>query len=125
MSKIGEYLSLIPKGFPNTLDIINGIINDIELNLGTLDEQSKNEIIKRRIICKTCPFMSLNAMSSLEYKDLTKKNYKTSRKDEHCSFCLCPIKIRTSSLVSNCGAEEWNVSNKEQVELKWISYEKS
>lgn len=123
MSVIKEYLGLIPKGLPNSIDIIKGIINNIELNYNILPENIRSEIIRRRIICETCPFNSYNAKNSVEYKSITGKHYKSRRKDLHCSFCGCPIDIRTSSMSVSCGIEDWNDTNNFKLDLKWKAYE--
>jgi hypothetical protein len=123
-NKYLEYLKLIPKGILNISSIIEGIINNVELNNESLSEELKSEIIRRRCICIGCPFNSKNATTSSEYFELYNSNYTTDRNDEHCCFCGCPIDIRTGSLSTNCGIEEWNEENKNvQMKLKWSMYE--
>lgn len=123
IDKYIEYIKLLPKGIPNINSILKGIVNDVELRYKLLSEDNKNEIIRRRLICETCPFNSTNAKTSDEYFILTSNHYDSSRKDKHCSFCGCPINIRTASLCSNCGIEEWNDLNKDKfIELKWETY---
>lgn len=118
MSKFSEYIALIPKGLPNSISIVKAIINDVTLN--SLPEETKEIIIKRRVICNGCPFNSKNAQTSEEYKELTGQHYSTKREDMHCSFCGCPMTTRTSSMKSVCGAEVWNNSNPTKtIELKW------
>ncbi len=118
MSKLLEYAALIPKGLPNSINIIKAIINDVTLS--SLPEETKEEIIRRRVICNGCPFNSRNAQTSEEYKELTGQHYFTKREDLHCSFCGCPMSTRTASLKNNCGAEVWNEENSEnKIELKW------
>lgn len=124
MSKLSEYLALIPKGLPQSIQVMRAISNEIKLKNDQLPENEKNEIIRRRYICSMCPFNSVNAQNSEEYKTLTGKNYTTSRTDLHCSFCGCPINTRTSGLKSNCGAEVWNKDNSnKQIELRWKAVE--
>jgi len=125
MSQITEYLNLIVKGIPHTKEILSSVINQVQLKYGTLPEDQKNEIIRRKLICQSCPFMSRNAISSQEYKDLTGKNYPSVRKNEHCSLCGCPLETRTASLDSDCGVITWNKENPDkQIELKWTKYER-
>lgn len=124
MGKIREYMKLIPRGIPNIKDIINGVINNVEMQYNGFPEEQRNEIIKRRVLCETCPFNNRNANSSKEYKEITGENYVSSRNDFHCSFCGCPIEIRTASLSSNCGIEYWNISHNANVPLKWKKYGK-
>ena len=120
MSKIGEYLKLIPRGIPNSISIIQGIINNVHLKHGTLSEEYRDEIIRRRICCTTCPFNNINAKTSEEYFSLTGEHYKTKRTEDHCNFCGCPIDIKTASLHVNCGIETWNEDHLDnQLELKW------
>lgn len=124
MPKLTEYLKLIPKAIPHTKEIVESIVNDVHMRMKTLSEDKKEEIIRRRIICATCPFMSKNATTSKEYLALTGYHYHTNRKDEHCSFCGCELKMRTRSLSSNCGIESWNKDNPtRQIPLKWTKYE--
>jgi hypothetical protein len=122
MNKYLEYLSLVPKGIPNITSIIDGVMNSVELEHNTLPEQFKKEIIRRRVICETCPFNNINAKTSEEYFKLTGKHYSSNRKKSHCSICGCPLSIRTASLNSNCGIEEWNNNNDNKIPLKWTAY---
>lgn len=123
MSKFTEYLKLIPRGLPNAGQILESIVKDVQMKLGRLPEEQQKEIIRRRLICQTCPFMSKNAKTSLEYRLLTGANYDTDRLDEHCSFCGCELNMRTRALSSNCGIETWNKSNpKNQLPLKWTKF---
>lgn len=125
MSKITEYVSLLIKGAPHTKEIIGGILKNVQLKYGSLSEEEKTEIVKRRFICANCPFMSKNAITSNEYKELTGKNYKAYRKIDHCSFCGCGIEMRTSSLHSECGAETWNKEHPgNTIDLKWTKFNK-
>lgn len=122
MSKISEYLKLVPDGLKNFDSLLKAIANDKGLSKLSKDEQE--EIAKRRAICKACPFMSLNA-NSQEFKDLNNgMPYKTSRSDEHCTFCGCPITTRTAALDMNCGAEKYNATHPDsQIPLKWEKYD--
>lgn len=108
MSAIGEYISLLPKGIKNATKIAEGIVNSVKLKYNALPKEEQEEIIRRRVICKGCPFMSRNAPTSEEYFLLTGEHYKTDRGEEHCSMCGCPITLRTASLDKNCGMEDHN-----------------
>lgn len=126
MSAIVEYLKLIPKGLPHTPKIVESIVNTVKLTYGSLPEDEKEEIIRRRIICASCPFMSKNATTSKEFKDLTGYRYETHRSDDHCSFCGCGIKMRTSGMNNSCGIETWNKDHpKNKIDLKWGKHTKS
>lgn len=117
MSVIKDYLKLIPLALKNSPEIIEGIINTVKMNNGTLPEDEQEEIIRRRAICELCPFMSENA------KKDPLQNYQSSRLDKHCSMCGCNLELKTSSLESNCGIEIHNQQNPDnQMELKWTKY---
>lgn len=123
MSKLTEYLKLIPKGIPHTKEIVESIVNNINLHRKHLSENKKDEIIRRRIICTTCPFMSKNALNSSEYYSLVGYNYHTDRNDDHCVFCGCNIEMRTGSLSSRCGIDSWNKDNPgKELTVKWDKY---
>jgi len=112
-----EFLKLVPRGIKNADKILEGIVNNVKLNNGTLPEDEQEEIIRRRLICATCPFTSSNAVTN------TALNYKTDRIDEHCIHCGCPIATKTASLEANCGIEIYNANNPTTpMKLKWESY---
>ena len=124
MSKLTEWIKLVPKALKNPDKILEGWINDIKLEHGDLPEDKIEEILKRRAICKECPLNSINAKTSKEYKELFGFNYTTEREELHCSICSCPIKQKTASLSSNCGLETYNENNPNNIqELKWTKYE--
>lgn len=126
MSKFTEYLKLIPRGLPHSKEILESVVNNVKMKLGNLPEEHQEEIIRRRLICATCPFMSKNALNSVEYKRLTGINYTTDRNDPHCSFCGCEINMRTGSLSSECGVRQWNTSNPNNtIALKWTKFEEN
>jgi hypothetical protein len=115
MSKLTEYLKLIPAGIDNLPAVVEGIRNNVKLENGTLTQDEEDEIIRRRLICSTCPFMSLNAVAA--------GTYKTNRTDAHCTMCGCPIKTKTASLASDCGIATYNARNLDnQLQLKWEKY---
>lgn len=122
MSALLEYLNLLPKGLANAPAVLDGIVNKVKMNFGHLDNDEKEEIIRRQVICKSCPFMSVNAAND------PAQNYQSSRVDEHCTLCGCNIDLKTSSLLSNCGIEIYNQSEKGKqvpLELKWKVYQKT
>ena len=124
MSTITEYLKLLPRAIPNADKIIKAIITDVQYKKGMLPEAQKAEIVRRRVICEGCPFMSKNSTTSEEYLSLTGKHYTTRRQDEHCSFCGCTLTKRTASFDSECGISTWNEENPDkQIPLKWTKFE--
>lgn len=125
MTKLSEYLALIPKGLPKSVQIVKAIINNVRLKYDSLPEDERNEIVKRRIICTNCPYMSQNAKTSKEYFSLKSRNYESKRKEDHCSFCGCGVETRTASLDSNCGIDVYNKENPQNsLTLKWFKYGK-
>lgn len=117
MSKLKEYLKLIPKGIANIDKVVEGWVNSFKMDLDALPEDEKDVIIERRLICQYCPYMSENAKE---------KGYKTDRHDAHCTMCGCPILQKTASLSSNCGIETYNLTHPDNpLPLKWTAYDKS
>lgn len=116
MSKLTEYLKLIPKGIKNLDKIIEGHRNNIKLENGDLSDEVVDIIIGRRLICSQCPFFSENAVKY--------GFYKTDRTDKHCTQCGCPTDPKTASLSSNCGIEEHNNRHPDmQIPLRWTKVE--
>jgi len=76
-----------------------------------LSQAEITEINRRRAICATCPFMSKNM-----------PNYNTSRTDDHCTLCGCPIENKTACLECDCGIEFYNKSHVTPLPLKWTAY---
>lgn len=120
MSLIGEYLKLIPKIVKDADKIVEGEINIVKMKFGTLSEDEQNEIIRRRIICDVCPFLSSNAVAN------PAMNYKTDRPDEHCIHCKCSKDRKTAALSERCGLDVYNRNHPKQepIPLKWDVYKK-
>lgn len=112
MNKMLEYLSLVPKGLKNPSQVAEGVYNSVRMEYGSLPKDQKEEIIRRRLLCASCPFMSAN-----------REGYNTSRKDQHCTLCSCPIKTKTASLDSSCGAKTYNERHPEDPQpVLWEAY---
>lgn len=120
MSKYLEYAKAALKGIKNPDLIVEGWINEIKIESGDTDENSLAEILRRRDICSSCPFNSINAQSSKEYLEIFKENYISKRNELHCSLCLCPIKTKTASLHSDCGMT--TCKETKNMEPKWKSF---
>lgn len=118
MSRLAEYLALIPKGMKNIPQLLEAISNQAKMELGTLPKEKVEVIIGRRMICVTCPYMSRNAIKGYEIEGKW-HTYNTDRNDSHCIWCGCPIGSKTASLESNCGLEEYNLENGKKEPLKW------
>lgn len=117
MGKLLEYIKLLPEGLKNIDKVFEGVVNAVKMNYGGLTEEEQEIIIKRRLICEGCTFMSKNAVK--------KGIYNTDRNDEHCIHCGCPIETLTASFQKNCGIEYYNENNPETpLELKWTKIEK-
>lgn len=128
MSKISELLNLIPLGFKNREGIIEGISNSVKMSFGSLSQDEQDEILRRRVICETCPLMSKNVLEHQEeYIKLTGGSLTTSRTDNFCSLCSCNIDLKTSSLTGNCGAKSFNEEGKgkQLAEVRWTEYIKT
>ena len=114
MSAISEILKLAPKVKIGAL--LEGIANDKKIIWNLLPQDQRDEILRRRDICFSCPYSSERAK---------RDGYETDRTDKHCTMCGCPISYRTASLSSNCGIEVWNEENPENKKvLKWKAFEK-
>ncbi len=125
MSQFAEYVSLFLKGLPHSKEIADSIIKGVQMKYGTLPEDEKEEIIRRRMICASCPLMSKNATTSQEYFSLKGEHYPLKKRADHCAMCGCGIDMRTRSLNSDCGLYSWNEDNPtKQQPLKWTKYGK-
>jgi hypothetical protein len=114
---MSNIISLIGSALKNPLKIIEGIKNEVKMKLGFLDKDEQDEIIKRRVICAGCVFMSENAK-----KDPIQM-YKSDLVFDHCIHCLCSIELKTASLDSMCGLDAWNKKKpNNQIPLKWNKY---
>lgn len=112
MSKLSEYIKLLPRAIKNIDKVIEGHRNNIRLENGTLPPEEEEVIIGRRLICQECPFNSINAVKF--------GFYTTDRTDYHCTQCGCPINAKTASLSSNCGIEVHNDLYPESpIPLRW------
>lgn len=118
MSKWMEMMKLLPRAIQNIDKIVEGYITDIRLEYGDLVEDERDEIIRRRLICETCPLNSKNAVEVGWYI--------TERTDEHCTCCGCPISKKTASLSSDCGAIIHNQTKPDepQLQVRWFAYVK-
>lgn len=94
-------------------------MTSVKNEFGQLSEQEQEIIAERRLICSQCPFMSNNAKTSKEYFEAFGKHYETSISEDHCSQCGCFIKLKTSSLSSDCGAKGYKDQNGNDLEVRW------
>lgn len=124
MSKISEFLSLLPSAWKNREAVIEGVINAVKLKYNALPEDEQEEIIRRRIICESCPFFSLNVKKDdSEYQKLYNKPFEKKTDGRYCGICGCSEDVRTSSLSADCGLSVYNEEHPENIqELKWKKY---
>lgn len=103
---------MLKEGAKHPQKVVEGISNAVKLEHGLLPEDEQEEIIRRRLICQTCPMMSAN-----------REGYTSKRKDEHCTMCSCPIQTKTASLSSDCGAVTYNERHPEDPKpILWTKY---
>jgi len=121
MSKLSEFLALIPKALSNPDKILEGAMNEVKSLYGYLPQDQQDEILRRRLICRACPFYSLNATTSQEYKDFYGKHYETNRKSKHCAICSCEENLKTSCLTCKCGISADDKLN-EKYPIRWDAY---
>ena len=120
MNPFKEYVQLSLKGLKNLDKVLEGVKNETANKFKTLSDEKKEVISTRMDICLDCPYNSINAKSSEEYRQLTGKQYSSSRPELHCSLCGCITTFKVASLSSDCGIEEWNNNNPhKKLPLKW------
>jgi len=121
MGKLSEYIALFPRGYKNIPNIIDGIVTNAKIELGMISERELNIIIKRRIICNTCPYNSKNAQKEEGYVISGEKMppYKSDRDDEHCILCGCVISLKTASIDEVCGVHNYNLRFGKNEKLRW------
>lgn len=120
MSKLKEFINLLPKGIKNADGIVEGLVNKVKMEYDFLSDEEVEEITRRRLICQSCPFNSFNAKTSEEYQKAFGKPYTSDREDLHCSVCTCVIDIKTACLDCQCGIQDEKET--ENLELKWIKF---
>lgn len=98
-------------------------LKDIWENRGAILEGIRNKVFpreeveiiasKRLNICRACEYDSINARS---------RGYKSSRIDEHCIQCGCPLSTKVRALSKGCPLDKWGaiVTDGEQSELENI-----
>lgn len=124
--QIKEYFKLIGKGIENFDSVLAGIVNDVKLKFGHIQPEIQDEIIRRRLICKTCPFNNENATTSQEFKTINNGQvYKdlANRTDLHCAICHCNVDYKTASMMEKCGLSYYNDLNpNNKLPLKWEEF---
>lgn len=116
LSAMIDYLKLVPLGLKNPKEIVEGIINNVKFENEGLPQDIMEEIVRRRVLCSGCPFMSKNA------EIIT--GHKYNREEQFCTLCSCQIKAKTASLSSGCGAITYNERHPENLqEIKWLPYD--
>ena len=95
MGMFKEYLTMAAKGMNNIPNVLQGNFNRIKDALGMLPPDQQIEAERRYQICKGCPFHSHNAINA--------NFYESSRLEEHCSVCKCPIESKVMAFGDACG----------------------
>lgn len=115
-----EKIKIIKQAIKNPYPVLKGWINYYLIKFKLMDKTKEQVIQERLKICQSCPFNSVNAQTSNEYKELVGSNYRTDRSTLHCAFCGCPVDKLTASLDSECGIHYYNSENpKNKQKLKW------
>ncbi len=128
MFAIKETIESILKGIPNSHHILNSLVTQVKGKYGYLSEPEQEEIVRRKLICHSCPLYSLNVRKDdTEYKRLFNKPFETEKKEssKFCSVCGCQEEMKVSSLSSSCGLSSYNEefpNNKQP--LKWAAFKK-
>lgn len=111
MNKLLELIKLLPEGIKNPRDVLEGHINAVRLTNGSLPEDEQEEIIRRRLICSTCP------QSSKNKEGARKKGF------DYCTLCSCPLEAKTAALGASCGALIYNERHPEDPQpVLWGPY---
>jgi len=128
MSRYLEYAKLALRGFKDIDKIAESVLTQVKSAYGNLPQEEQEEIAKRKLICSTCPFFSLNLINSdKEYQKLYNEPFDFNGREgeKYCGICGCPEEMRVSSLSSNCGLEYYNEEHPENIqELKWKAFNK-
>ena len=102
MKRLKDTYDMLRKGGKNFGNVVSSNINYYKDVFGALPEHQKDEAQRRLAICTNCPFNSKNRY----FKD-TEENehthYDTTREDEHCTACGCPIEKKIFSFNEKCG----------------------
>lgn len=125
MSAFKEYLHAASKGWENPVNAFQGNMNRLLNSVGLLPEDEQQEADRRYKICKVCPFHSDNA-KSIGF-------YDSSRIEEHCSLCKCPIESKVLAFNDTCGLNILEQKNDDNGNLVsgimgykplWVEYKK-
>lgn len=109
MNKWLEYIKLIPKGLKNPEKVLEGVVNNATFS--SLPEDQQEEIIRRRLLCASCPNSSENKQGAKQ------KGF------PYCTLCSCPLNTKSASLSSDCGAKTYNERHPEDPQpVLWEAY---
>lgn len=109
--KFLEFLKLIPEGMHNPSLVIEGAVNAVKAKYSLLPEDEQEEIVRRRLICASCPFSSKNREGAKQ------KGF------DYCTLCSCPLETKTAALGATCGAQIYNERHPEdQKPILWTVY---
>jgi len=121
MSVIKDYLKIVQAGIRNGDKIIEGLVVASQVKNNNIEPEALAEILKRKDICASCPFNSVNAARD--------NGYESNVPYQHCTLCICRIggeDTKEYCLSCNCGITELNKRNKENgiapLPLKWQAF---
>lgn len=124
--KFKEYAVMVGRGVLNLDKVIASRWNKALAAFDQLDPAKQAEADRRLQICLECPFNSLKAKTSPEFKGLYDGNYFTFRPDSdiHCAICSCPLEDKVLSMDEECGLKLYNLQHpdREPQPLKWEAF---
>lgn len=122
MSLVKDYLKIVQAGIRNGDKIIEGLVVASQVKNNNIEPEALAEILKRKDICASCPFNSVNAARD--------NGYESSVPYQHCTLCICRIggeDTKEYCLSCNCGINELNKRNAKNgiapLPLKWKAFE--
>jgi len=124
LKTIKDYTEVVVNGIKNGDKIIETLIISAKIKNETISTEALAEILRRRDICLSCPFNSINATKDGSY--VTTLNF------EHCVLCKCRLGKgdtedvwgKEACLDCKCGAEAFNKINPHlpPVEVRWTEF---
>lgn len=102
MKRLKDTYDMLRKGVNNLENVVSSNINYYKDVFGALPEHQKDEAQRRLAICTNCPFNSKNRWWT-DTQGNEHTHYNTTREDEHCTACGCPIEKKIFSFNEKCG----------------------
>lgn len=102
MKRLKDTYDMLRKGVKNIDNVVSSNINYYKDVFGALPEHQKDEAQRRLAICTNCPFNSKNS-KFIDAEGNEHSHYNSTRTDEHCTACGCPIEKKIFSFNEKCG----------------------